>query len=432
MSNKIESMKAAEAALISFANRYKGIYHSLPAYLETKTHSLELFDTPIPKSSLPIKEQKCQLYKDQNETFTMHGIKVTSHVYESHITSLKEEEEREEYPLVVLHGYMNGALYFYRNLLGLSNYSFKGTVYALDCFGWGLSSRPKFTIQADQKKQPDVDDHLLTEQVFVESLEEWRKAHKVEKMTLGGHSMGGHMATAYAEKYPDRVDRLILISPAGVPDDKDDDIESRIKDAPLRFRLMFGLAKRVWNWGVNPALVLRNLPESKGRSMVERYIEGRLPTIKCPEEKKHLGEYLYTNAALPGSGEHALNKILKPTAFGVKPSVYRISELKVKHVHFIYGEHDWMDSSGGVEALKLSALRKSEGKESPEIHVWGVSNAGHLLMLENWKEFNSAMVHANGHGHRLSHHAPTPFKVADEASTGMFFKRSVFRRRRDE
>jgi cardiolipin-specific phospholipase len=42
---------------------------------------------------------------------------------------------------------------------------------------------------------------------------------ELEKMTLIGHSLGGYLTVAYALKYPTRVDKLILLSPAGVPRD---------------------------------------------------------------------------------------------------------------------------------------------------------------------------------------------------------------------
>lgn len=41
----------------------------------------------------------------------------------------------------------------------------------------------------------------------------------METMTVVGHSLGGYFGTAYALKYPTRVHKLILLSPAGVPHD---------------------------------------------------------------------------------------------------------------------------------------------------------------------------------------------------------------------
>ena len=47
------------------------------------------------------------------------------------------------------------------------------------------------------------------------ALEEWRKALSIDKFYLVGHSFGGYLGTCYAEKYPDRIEKLILVSPAG-------------------------------------------------------------------------------------------------------------------------------------------------------------------------------------------------------------------------
>ena len=42
---------------------------------------------------------------------------------------------------------------------------------------------------------------------------------KLEKMTFMGHSLRAYVSMAYVLKYPMRVSRLVLLSPAGVPRD---------------------------------------------------------------------------------------------------------------------------------------------------------------------------------------------------------------------
>ena len=42
---------------------------------------------------------------------------------------------------------------------------------------------------------------------------------KLEKMTFMGHSLRAYVSMAYTLKYPMRVSRLMLLSPAGVPRD---------------------------------------------------------------------------------------------------------------------------------------------------------------------------------------------------------------------
>lgn len=45
----------------------------------------------------------------------------------------------------------------------------------------------------------------------------WRQANKVDKMVLCGHSLGGYLSVCYAEKYPQRIDKLVLASPVRFP-----------------------------------------------------------------------------------------------------------------------------------------------------------------------------------------------------------------------
>jgi proline iminopeptidase len=50
----------------------------------------------------------------------------------------------------------------------------------------------------------------------IADIERIRRILKQEKLTLIGHSYGGFIATLYAAEFPDRVDKLILVAPAGV------------------------------------------------------------------------------------------------------------------------------------------------------------------------------------------------------------------------
>ena len=56
-------------------------------------------------------------------------------------------------------------------------------------------------------------DALITAAKHVEDLEEVRKFFGLERMTLVGHSWGAVLATLYADRYPNRVGRMLLIDP---------------------------------------------------------------------------------------------------------------------------------------------------------------------------------------------------------------------------
>lgn len=124
-------------------------------------------------------------------------------------------------PAVILHGYGAGLGFFFRNFPTLATWAgSRGTnIYALDWLGMGRSARVPFRIKA---KRDDISGRVQeAESFFVDSLEEWRTKMGVEKMTLIGHSLGAYFSAAYALRYPTRVHKLILLSPAGVPHNTD-------------------------------------------------------------------------------------------------------------------------------------------------------------------------------------------------------------------
>ena len=392
MGKRLETMIQAEAALLEFAQRFGSSTPPVAAMAK-----LTLFDTPIARRALTSLKPGCTWTlsgKQEPEFLTLHGVKVLP-------TTPAESHHVDSPPLVLLHGYANGALYYYRNLVDLAQH-FRQGVYSLDLLGWGLSSRPKFTL---------IDTSVESaESFFVDSLEEWRKHHNIDKMILAGHSMGGYISVAYTEKYPQHVERLILLSPVGVPHSQDEEETRKARGmAPSNtvswtWKLARTFFTSLWEWEITPGALLRTMSESRGRKMVASYVANRLPAVDAHDEQLALGEYLYTNALLPPSGEFCLNRILKPVAYARKPTVERVPLLKVGHVTFVYGQHDWMDISGGLDvqqrcdqkgqSIKDSGLAEEISKQCqpPKVDVHVVKKAGHLLMLENWQEFNSSVI----------------------------------------
>ena len=128
--------------------------------------------------------------------------------------SVERLGEEVEHNLVMLHGYGAGLGFFYRNFESISRAE-GWKVFALDLLGMGRSSRPAFKIHAKDKDSKIAE----AESWFVDALEEWRVKRGVERFTLLGHSLGGYLAVAYALKYPGHLNKLILASPVGIPED---------------------------------------------------------------------------------------------------------------------------------------------------------------------------------------------------------------------
>lgn len=102
-------------------------------------------------------------------------------------------------PIILIHGFNLDLNTWTNNFDALAaNHS----VYAIDLWGSGYSTREPM----------DPGYPLYTEQLrlFMDAL-------VIDKATLVGHSIGGGTAISFAVKYPDRVDRLVLVDPTGIP-----------------------------------------------------------------------------------------------------------------------------------------------------------------------------------------------------------------------
>jgi cardiolipin-specific phospholipase len=231
---------------------------------------------------------------------------------------------------------------------------------------------------------------------FVESLEDWRTTVGLEKMTLFGHSLGGYFATCYALKYPHRVEKLILVSPAGIPEDPDAQAQLKqqqnphevlqqqanqigatmqaVKETP-RPRLP-GWATYLWDRNVTPMSIVRMIGPF-GASLVHTYTSRRFAHLD-ESEQYDLYDYLYHITSSNGSGEFALAAVLAPGAYARKPLFRRLADLKMPTV-FIYGDHDWMDYRAAVKARKFMNVPSK---------VVLIPNGGHHMYLDNPEDFN--------------------------------------------
>ncbi len=222
-------------------------------------------------------------------------------------------------------------------------------------------------------------------------------------MVLSGHSFGGYVGVAYAERYPERVDRLILLSPFGVPDPMDPNVRDRFDRVRASFRgkVFLGIFQTMFDW-TTPGAVIRSFTEHRGSLFARSYVERRLPGITNQEESQALADFLYLNAVLPPSGEFFLRSLFTRDFCAKKPLFFRIPSLKVESVNFMYGTTDWMDVSGGMYTQtlnhKLSQQLHRDGSSlsTTDINVYLVPNAGHLLILQNPTIVNACMIRIGG------------------------------------
>jgi pimeloyl-ACP methyl ester carboxylesterase len=102
--------------------------------------------------------------------------------------------------LVLLHGYLENSSMWYAFIAGLSK---KYRVIAIDLLGHG-QTEPRGYIQS-MEDNADVVHEVLSRL-------------KIRKAVLAGHSMGGYVALAFAELYPDYMKGLLLINSTSLAD----------------------------------------------------------------------------------------------------------------------------------------------------------------------------------------------------------------------
>ncbi|HEX7185589.1 MAG TPA: alpha/beta fold hydrolase [Thermoanaerobaculia bacterium] len=163
-------------------------------------------------------------------------------------------------PVVLVHGYGMSSSYMVPIAERLAA---ELPVYAPDLPGHGRSGDPGRT---------------LTVPELAEVLRAWMDEVGIERAALLGNSMGCQIVAAFAARWPERVDRLILVGPTA-------DAEARTLRQHLPRLLRAGAAERI----SLPFLVLRDYGRAGLRRiarelqvMFEDRIEDNLPRITAP------------------------------------------------------------------------------------------------------------------------------------------------------
>lgn len=101
-------------------------------------------------------------------------------------------------PVILIHGLSGSALWWSRNIPALAR-RFRVHVVELPGFG-AMSGHGRFVLND-----------------AATWLREWMRAAHLDRAHIVGHSMGGYIGIQLAASFPDVVDRLVLVAPAGVP-----------------------------------------------------------------------------------------------------------------------------------------------------------------------------------------------------------------------
>ncbi|HEX8503153.1 MAG TPA: alpha/beta fold hydrolase [Pyrinomonadaceae bacterium] len=234
--------------------------------------------------------------------------------------------------VVLLHGLGGNSANWAFNTPALAQ---KFRVIVPDQVGFGRSDKPLINYRVG---------------TYVDFLDKFLEGLKVERAALVGNSLGGWIAAAYALKYPQKVERLVLVDAAGFAPPKEFDLSALAGLNPSTREQARRLAGMVF---FNPLF--------KSDAAVDAVLEQRMTagdgyTIQSLVESIHRGEDML---------DGRLGAIKQP-------------------VFIVWGRED------GLTPLAREGERFR--KELPQAQFVVFDNCGHVPQVEKAAEFNAAVL----------------------------------------
>lgn len=248
-------------------------------------------------------------------------------------------------PVIMMGGLTGHAEGFIRNVLPLAGRGLR--VYAIDCLGHGLTARPV-----------DVTYHTP---VFVDHLLRFLDALDAPRAHLVGQSLGGWVALWAALNHPDRVDRIVSVTGAGL---LLDDAKSRKESQRVHQRV---------------GEVTRQATQTPTLETVRTRLEWLMHDPASVTDELVQTRYRYYT--LPGTGEATAKLVAEQP--GEDNRKYLLGEAELRQI-----QHEtlvlWTDHNPTTPA--------EVGRRASEILPNGsfalISDAGHWPMFEQPAEFN--------------------------------------------
>lgn len=247
----------------------------------------------------------------RNNMIKLNGLEVSYH------------EEGTGNPIVLLHGFCGSKEYWDNLITKLSKSS---RVIALDLPGHGESSNLEGNITIE-----DFTDHIKSLLDYL----------NVEQVTMFGHSLGGYIALAFAEKYDQMLNGFSLIHSTAFPDSEE--------------------AKKGREAGVKKV-------EKEG---VPVFIDGLIPKLFSPEnvEKNHIDIQTAKEIGYKTSSQGVMKTLI---AMKDRPDRNFVLDKVTIPVLLIAGEKDQIIPSGRTFSVSKPTIKQVLLKDS-----------GHMSMYEN-------------------------------------------------
>lgn len=274
--------------------------------------------------------------------YQVHKVKLDSDTEIAYV-----DEGQGEQVIVLIHGLGSYLPAWKKNIEGLKS-SYR--VIAIDLPGYGKSS-----------KQP----HSGKMSYYADVIRQFVQALNLEHVTLGGHSMGGQIAMVAALNYPEMVDKLVLIAPAG--------FEKFTEGQKQWFRnaMTFEGVKNTSTEDIqtNLAVNFYNMPKDAEFMITDRII------MRDAEDFDH---YVYA---------------VVQSVYGMvdEPVLELLPQIK-QPVLIIFGENDNLIPNRFLNPGKTSKVARIGKDKIPNSELLMIPKAGHFVQFEKPVEVNQAIA----------------------------------------
>lgn len=249
--------------------------------------------------------------------------------------------------LLLVHGLASNAGFWRYTIPELAkNYK----VIALDLPGYGKS---------------DKGDHSYSMDFYATQINEFLAYKKLEKVVFVGHSMGGQIGLTFALKYPEKLDKLVLASPAGVESFKPGEAKwlrnvFRIDEITLSGEeiIRTNLNRNFYRW------------DDKYEWMVEERIR------------------MAKNDEMPAFA-HAVIQSVGAMLDG--PTSNKLDQVKTKSL-IIYGENDGLIPNPFLHPGFTADVFAIAADKMPDVRLVEIPKCGHLLQIEKPVVFSQHVI----------------------------------------
>jgi pimeloyl-ACP methyl ester carboxylesterase len=198
-------------------------------------------------------------------------------------------------PVVLIHGMLNSSSHWRSVAL---NHAGEHTVIAPDLIGHGDSAAPR-------------GDYSLG--AHAASIRDLLAAVGIDRVTLVGHSLGGGVAMQFFYQFPQRVERLALVSSGGLGHDVSPMLRtaalpgmSRLLSMTIHARLLGalqetggGLRRRGYDWGVHLQAITRALRPLQNAGAREAFLQTLRAVIDVHGQRVSATDRLYLLESIP-------------------------------------------------------------------------------------------------------------------------------------